>query len=81
MMRAHKILRFGRFTLDPNTASLCGEASELPLRPKAFDVLLYLAHHPGRVVAKNELIEAVWPGIFVTDNSLVQCISDIRAAL
>jgi TolB-like protein/Flp pilus assembly protein TadD len=31
-------------------------------------------------VSKDELIEALWPGIFVTDNSLVQCISDIRAA-
>jgi adenylate cyclase len=81
MTRAHKILRFGRFTLDPNKASLCSEASELPLRPKVFNVLLYLAHHPGRIVTKDELIEAVWPGIFVTDNSLVQCISDIRAAL
>src|SRR5215813_4865821 len=78
---AQKILRFGRFELDPNAASCRAEGRHLPLRPKSFDVLLYLARHPGRVVAKDELIEALWPGIFVTDNSLVQCISDIRAAL
>jgi adenylate cyclase len=80
-MSAQKVLRFGRFTLDPNTASLCGGDRQLPLRPKSFDVLLYLTRHPARIVSKDELIQAVWPNIFVTDNSLVQCISDIRVAL
>ena len=75
------ILRFGGFTLDPNRASLSGNGRQLQLRPKSFDVLLYLARNPGRVVSKDELIEAIWPNVFVTDNSLVQCISDIRLAL
>jgi adenylate cyclase len=80
-MTAQTILRFGRFVLDPNTASLCSGDRQLQLRPKSFDVLRYLAQHPGRIVSKDELIEAIWPNIFVTDNSLVQCISDIRGAL
>jgi adenylate cyclase len=80
-MSAQKVLRFGRFTLDPNRASLRRGDQQLPLRPKSFDVLVYLARHPGRIVSKDELIEAVWPNVFVTDNSLVQCISDIRGAL
>jgi adenylate cyclase len=76
-----KTLRFGRFALNPNTASLlCGDR-QLQLRPKSFDLLLYLAQHPGRVASKDELIEAIWPDVIVTDNSLVQCISDIRVAL
>ena len=74
-------LRFGAFTLDPGRASLSGPSGELPLRPKAYDVLLYLVAHRGRVVSKDELMEAVWPNVFVTENSLVQCVSDIRAAL
>jgi adenylate cyclase len=78
---SRKVLRFNAFTLDPSRASLIGPRGALPLRPKAFDVLLYLARHPNRVVSKDELLEAVWPGVFVTENSLVQCISDIRAAL
>src|SRR5262249_41155068 len=78
---SRKPLQFAGFTLDPNAASLSGPAGPLPLRPKAFDVLAYMVRHPGRVVAKDELIGAVWPIIFVTDTSLVQCISDIRAAL
>src|SRR5262249_47402886 len=78
---AQKSLKFGRFTIDPNAARVCGDNGPLSLRPKAFDVLVYLARHPGRIVTKDELIESVWPNVFVTDNSLVQCISDIRAAL
>jgi adenylate cyclase len=78
---AQKVFQFGEFALDPNTASLRGRGLSRQLRPKSFDVLHYLARHPGRVVPKDELIEAVWPNVFVTDNSLVQCISDIRLAL
>jgi len=76
-----KVLRFGGFTLDPNRASLTGPDGALPLRPKAFDVLLYLVRHRDRVVSKDDLMQAVWPNVFVTENSLVQCISDIRGAL
>jgi TolB-like protein/DNA-binding winged helix-turn-helix (wHTH) protein/tetratricopeptide (TPR) repeat protein len=51
------------------------------LRPQAFAVLRYLAEHPGRLVSKDELMAAVWPGVAVTDDSLVQCIHDIRRAI
>jgi adenylate cyclase len=61
--------------------SLSCEGREIRLRHKSFDVLIHLARNPGRVVSKDELIEAVWPNVFVTENSLVQCISDIRVAL
>ena len=53
----------------------------LPLRPKSFDVLVYLVQHPGRLVPKAELIDNVWQNVNVTENSLVQCIKDIRQAL
>ncbi len=78
---AQKILQFGRFALDPNTASLSCAGQVVPLRPKSFDVLLYLARNRGRVVSKDDLMQFIWPNVFVTDNSLVQCISDIRVAL
>jgi adenylate cyclase len=78
---AQKILQFGRFALNPNTASLTCAGKAVALRPKSFDVLLYLVRNRGRVVSKDELMQFVWPDIFVTDNSLVQCISDIRLAL
>jgi hypothetical protein len=53
----------------------------LPLRPKSFDVLVYLVQNPGRLIPKAELIDNVWQNINVTENSLVQCIKDIRQAL
>ena len=78
---SNKVLCFGDFNLDPTRASVSGPDGILPLRPKAFDVLLHLAERPNRVVSKDELLQAIWPNVFVTENSLVQCISDIRAAL
>ena len=53
----------------------------LPLRPKSFDTLFYLVQNAGRLVPKAELIDSVWQNVNVTENSLVQCIKDIRQAL
>ncbi|YCI06336.1 winged helix-turn-helix domain-containing protein (plasmid) [Ensifer sp. D2-11] len=44
-------------------------------------LLIYLLENPGRVVDKEELIAAVWPKTIVTDDSLSQCLKDIRVAL
>ena len=41
----------------------------------------YLAEHAGRVASKEELLEAVWLGVVVTEDSLVQCVKEIREAL
>ena len=51
------------------------------LRPKTFAVLNYLCEQRGRLVSKDELIKAVWQDVCVTDDSLVQCIVEIRRAL
>ena len=76
-----RTLCFDRFILDlQRCALLCGH-EEIRLRPRSFDVLRYLAEHAGRVVSKEELIQAIWPRVSVTDDSLVQCIRDVRKAL
>ena len=72
---------FGRFTLDLRSACLRHDGVAVPLRPKSFDVLLYLVRNPGRLVSKDELMDSVWANIAVTENSLVQCIKEIRQAL
>ena len=72
---------FGELTLDLDAGLLRRGGQEIRLRPKAFAVLVYLVEHPGRLVSKSELIEAVWPDAAVTDNSLVQCVREIRQAL
>jgi DNA-binding winged helix-turn-helix (wHTH) protein len=72
---------FGDFTLDVEHRILrCGD-EELPLRPKSFEVLAYLVNHHGRLLTKAALMDGVWPDTAVTDNSLSQCIVEIRRAL
>jgi rhodanese-related sulfurtransferase/Tfp pilus assembly protein PilF len=53
----------------------------VPLRRQSFAVLRHLRGRAGGLVTKGELAEAVWPGIAVTDDSLVQCVHEIRTAL
>jgi TolB-like protein/DNA-binding winged helix-turn-helix (wHTH) protein/Flp pilus assembly protein TadD len=72
---------FDRFVIDARSACLRRDQAPVPLRPKSFDVLLYLARNPGRLVTKDELFEHVWADVIVTDNSLVQCIKEVRQAL
>ena len=74
-------LGFGPFVLDPESGRLIEGDRVVPLAPKPFETLAYIAHHAGRVVSKGELMEALWPGTFVTDDVLVQCVVDIRRAL
>src|SRR6478735_1295589 len=74
-------LAFGRFVLDLARGSLHSGDRELPLRPKTFAVLRFLAEHPDRLISKEELLEAVWPGLIVTDDTLVQSIGELRRTL
>jgi pimeloyl-ACP methyl ester carboxylesterase/DNA-binding winged helix-turn-helix (wHTH) protein len=53
----------------------------VPLRPQVLDVLRCLARRPGFMVAKEELMRSVWPKVVVGDDSLVQCIRELRQAL
>ncbi|WP_027531484.1 transcriptional regulator [Bradyrhizobium sp. WSM3983] len=74
-------LHFADFDVDLERGELRVGGAVMALRPKSFALLVYLARHPGRLLTKDELIEAVWPDVAVTDDSLVQCISELRAAL
>src|SRR5262245_57429933 len=75
-----KTYTFGPFYLDLDRACLMRDQQEIKLRPKSFEVLRHLVENSGRLVAKNELIQTVWRDTFVTDDSLVQCVRDIRRA-
>lgn len=58
----------------------CGQ-TRVRLRRKSFAVLSYLARHPGRLVTKNELLEAIWPNTYVSDGVLKVCVAELRKAL
>ena len=74
-------LYFAGFTLDLSRLSLLRDGEPIYLRRQSFDVLRYLVEHPGRLIKKDELIGKVWPRALVTDDSLVQCVKGIRAAM
>ena len=74
-------LAFGPFVAEADTGRLLESGRLVSLAPKPFETLYYLASRPGRVVPKTELMERLWPGTFVTDDVLVQCVVDIRRAL
>jgi TolB-like protein/DNA-binding winged helix-turn-helix (wHTH) protein len=73
-------LRFDRYVLDLDRGCLLFQGDEIALRPKTFAVLQYLIEHTGRLVSKDELFEAVWPRIAVSDDALVQSIGELRRA-
>src|SRR5260370_33430699 len=77
----HRVLRFDRFALDLARGCLRAGDQEIDLRPKTFEVLCYLAENAGRLVSKQELFEAVWPNVSVCDDSLGQCIRELRQQL
>ena len=73
--------QFGSFTLDLVRACLFKGIEEVKLRPKVYEALKYFVENPGRLIGKQELMQAVWPDAFVTDDSLVQCTLELRRAL
>ena len=75
------LYNFGRFSLDSRKRTLSRADSPVPLTPKAFDVLLFLAQNPNRLVTKEELLQAVWGDTFVEEGNLAQYISHLRKAL
>jgi len=76
-----EIYGFGDVRVDAGrmTASRGGEA--IPLEPKAFDLLVYLIEHRDRLVTKDELLDGLWPGTFVTPNVLTRAVAQLRKGL
>lgn len=74
-------VRFGHYVLDLQRGCLLAGDEEVTVRPKSFELLRYLVGNPGRLVSKDELLTAVWPNVVVTDDSLVQCVTELRRAL
>jgi DNA-binding response OmpR family regulator len=65
----------------PGTRTRTARRPPVELRPKALDVLMLLAEHAGQVVDKSTLMDRVWPGVVVGDDSLTQTVVEIRRAL
>jgi DNA-binding winged helix-turn-helix (wHTH) protein len=78
---ARRALVFGPFRFDTLDRTLSRDGEEIRLPPRALAILEYLLERPGRVVSKQELIDAVWKDAFVGETSLTEAIGVLRQAL
>lgn len=74
-------ISLGKAVLDLERGTLSVGGSLVEVRSKTFHLLGYLARNPGRVLGKDEIMDAVWPNVIVTEDSLTQCIRDARRAI
>src|SRR5215510_1501019 len=72
---------FGPFRLDLANACLWHAAQPVTLRPKTFEVLVYLVTHAGQLVTKEALLDALWPETAVGDGVLKTSMNELRKAL
>ena len=73
--------QFGLYRLDARRRVLTRGESPVPLPQKVFDILLILVQNSGREMSKEELMERIWPNIFVGENNIAQSIFLLRKAL
>ena len=78
---AHHTFSFGEFVLDVDRGALLRNGADVHLRPKCFEVLTYFVRHQGVLISKQELLSAVWTDVVVTEDSLTQCLIQIRKSL
>lgn len=75
------IHRFADFEIDESRRELRLHGRELSVQPRVFALLVYFARNPDRVIAKDELLETLWPGTVVVDGALQRVVSLARSAL
>ena len=72
---------FGDLALDVLERRLSKTGGTIAIAPKAFDVLVHLVRHAGRLVTRRELLDQVWAGAFVEEGILSVHVSGLRKAL
>lgn len=73
---------FGDFVLDLDRGLLTNSNGlQLSLRPKSFALLKFFVENCGRLLDRQAIMEAVWPGVFVSDESIAQCVREVRRTL
>ena len=78
---ADRVFLFGPFRLDEGAAELRRGAERVDLRPKCFDLLLMLVKNPGKLLTREQLFEALWSDVVVSDATLSRTIAELRDAL
>jgi DNA-binding winged helix-turn-helix (wHTH) protein len=77
----HTRLQIGEWLVEPARGRISREGKQVLVRPREMDVLLYLARRPGEVVSAEDILENVWKGVTVAQDSVYFSISQLRKAL
>jgi len=80
-LKTKHIYEFGPFRLDTEEKVLVREGQAVPIPPKDAETLVVLVEKAGHIVEKDELMEKVWPGVFIEENNLARRIFNLRQAL
>jgi DNA-binding winged helix-turn-helix (wHTH) protein len=75
------LYRFDECELDDRLYQLRRQGERVEIKPKAFDLLVYLLHQREQVVSKDELLDKVWPGTVVSEAALTRCIARERSEM
>jgi len=78
---AAQVYLFESFRLDVRERQLLRDGRVIPMRSKVFDTLCALVRHPGRLLRKSELMQAIWPDTVVEENNLEHNLSVLRKIL
>jgi DNA-binding winged helix-turn-helix (wHTH) protein/TolB-like protein/Tfp pilus assembly protein PilF len=80
-LKLRHFYEFGPFHLEPDEQLLLSGDEHVPMAPKSFELLVFLIQNHGRLVTKDQIMQAVWSGSFVEEANLTVAISAIRKAL
>lgn len=74
-------IQIGTTSLDLQRRIVLRGGAPVAMQPKPFELFVVLAQRQGAIISKQELLETIWPGVFVTEDSLTQAVSHLRRAL
>ena len=72
--------RLGEWLVQPTLNRLSNDERVVQIEPKLMDVLVFLASNAGQVVSKNDITDAVWPEVFITESVITRSIAGLRRA-
>ena len=75
------IYEFGPFRLDAEERVLWRDGQAVSIPPKDLETLLVLVERAGHIVGKDELLQKVWPGVFIEEGNLARHVFNIRQVL
>ncbi|WP_426472932.1 lysine decarboxylation/transport transcriptional activator CadC [Escherichia marmotae] len=75
------LVRVGEWLVSPDVNQISRNGRRITLEPRLIDLLVFLAHHPGEVLTRDELIDNVWKRNIVTSHVVTQSISELRKSL